>query len=204
MNDVNWGNYAEAYKAIHDKLDEILTKLDYPTDPAIQDVIDRANRLLGRVYGSKGQPLAQESVSPYPLLTSTYGSKGQIIQQRASTYDLLVQLRHQGTEIDPRKITDVTKIVTQKKIDLTATGVIHAPASGKKIRLKGFAWSSNADIITALRFGTTGDLLFPIQAKGVIGMNLVGCNVEGAVDEALYGYLSGSGTMKGTVLIEEI
>lgn len=43
-----------------------------------------------------------------------------------------------------------------------------------------------------------------MQAKGVIGMNLVGCNIEGAVDEALYGYLSGAGTMKGTVLIEEI
>jgi hypothetical protein len=69
---------------------------------------------------------------------------------------------------------------------------------------KGFVWSSNADIVTALRFGTTGDLLFAIQAKGVVGMNLVGCNIEGGVDEPLYGYLSGTGTMKGTVLLEEV
>jgi len=96
------------------------------------------------------------------------------------------------------------KVVTPKKIDLAATGVIYTPASGKKIRLKAFAWSSNADIVTGLRFGTGGDLLFTIQSKGVVGMNLLGCNIEGAVNEALYGYLSGTGNMRGTVLIEEI
>jgi len=101
-------------------------------------------------------------------------------------------------------IEDISKKATQKKIDLTATGIIYTPSSGKKIRIKAFAWSSNADIVTALRFGAGGDVLFAIQAKGVIGMNLIGCNVEGAVDEALYGYLSGAGTMKGTVLIEEV
>ena len=121
---VEWGNYAEAYRAIHDKLEEILAELDFSA--------------------------------------------------------------------------------IQKKIDLAATGVIYTPSSGKKIRLKGFMWSSNADVVTALRFGVDGDLLFPIQARGVIGMNLVGCNIEGAVDEVLYGYLGGTGTMKGTVLIEEV
>ena len=121
MSDVDWGNYSEAYKAIYDKLHEVLGKT-----------------------------------------------------------------------------------AIQKKIDLTSTGVIHTPASGKKIRIKGFVWSSNADIVTALRFGTAGDLLFPIQAKGVVGMNLVGCNIEGAADESLYGYLNGTGTMKGTILIEEV
>jgi len=105
---------------------------------------------------------------------------------------------------DPVSISDVTKVIVQKKIDLAATGVIHTPASGKKIRLKAFVWSSNADIVTALRFGTGGDLLFALQQKGVIGMNLIGANVEGAVNEALYGYLSGTGTIKGTVLLEEI
>jgi len=73
---VEWGNYAEAYRAIHDKLEEILAKLDYPSDPAVQDIIDRADRLLGRVYGSQGQQL----------------------KQRASTYELMVQLVHQGEE----------------------------------------------------------------------------------------------------------
>lgn len=51
-----------------------------------RDVIDRADRLLGIVYGSEGQQ----------------------IQQRATTYDLLVQLRHAGSEIDPRNIRALT------------------------------------------------------------------------------------------------
>jgi len=108
------------------------------------------------------------------------------------------------TSSDKVTIADIEKVVTQKIINLTATGIIHAPASGKKIRLKAFVWSSNADITTALRFGAAGDLLFAIQAKGVVGFNLIGCNLEGAVDEPLYGYLSGTGTMRGTVLIQEV
>jgi len=108
------------------------------------------------------------------------------------------------TTSDVITIADISKVATQKIINLTATGIIYTPTSGKKIRIKAFVWSSNADIVTALRFGAGGDLLFAIQAKGVVGMNLVGANVEGAVNEALYGYLSGTGTMRGTVLIEEV
>lgn len=47
-----------------------------------RDVSDRAARLLGVVYGSQGQKLLQ----------------------RASTYDLIAQIRHEGVEIDPRAI----------------------------------------------------------------------------------------------------
>jgi len=101
-------------------------------------------------------------------------------------------------------IRDLSKAVTPKIINLTSTGVIHTPASGKRIRIKAFVWSSNADIVTALRFGTDGDLLFAIQAKGVVGMNLIGCNIQGEVDKPLYGYLSANGTMRGSVLLEEI
>lgn len=51
---VEWGRYQEAFKAIHDKLNEILSKLDQPSDPAIHDVVDRADRLLGKVCGEQG------------------------------------------------------------------------------------------------------------------------------------------------------
>jgi len=57
------------------------------------DVTDRAARLLGVVYGSQAQQ----------------------ILQRAATFDLLVQLRHAGVEIDPRQIralTAATDVVT--------------------------------------------------------------------------------------------
>ena len=37
---VEWGNYSEAYKALHAKLDEVLAKLDNLNDPAVSDKID--------------------------------------------------------------------------------------------------------------------------------------------------------------------
>lgn len=36
---IQWGQYAEAYKAIHDKLVEILAKLDNASDPQLVDVL---------------------------------------------------------------------------------------------------------------------------------------------------------------------
>lgn len=74
-----------ALMPILDTLRDILDKLDAPADPVVQDVIDRANRLLGIVYGSLDK-----------------------LQQRATTKDLLVQLRSGGAEIDPRQIRALT------------------------------------------------------------------------------------------------
>jgi hypothetical protein len=51
-----------------------------------RDVSDRAARLLGVIYGSQAQQLLQ----------------------RAATFDLLIQLRHAGLEIDPRAIRALT------------------------------------------------------------------------------------------------
>lgn len=51
-----------------------------------RDVSDRAARLVGVVYGSQGQKLLQ----------------------RATTYDLITQIRHNGAEIDPRNIRVLT------------------------------------------------------------------------------------------------
>jgi len=274
---VEWGNYAEAYKGIHDKLDEILTKLDYPSDPAIQDVIDRTDRLLGRVYGSQGQQLKQRAGTyelmvqlvhqgteyqagggagglvqcqirnaaddawvnePYArdvsdratrLLGIIYGDVGQLLQ-RPTTKDLLIQLRHAGTEIDPRQIraltssdvvdisdratralgniADVIKVATRKPFSITFTAAgdssVWAPATGKKVRVKGFQFSTSADIEVGLRFGTTETKWATLQSKGVLAMNFIGCNIEGAVDEVLNCRAEGAVTVKGFILGEEI
>lgn len=94
-----------------------------------RDVSDRAARLLGIIYGDKGQ-LAQRTTSkdlyvqlrtagseidPTQIraLTSSdaitiYGSQTQKLLQRASTYDAIVQLRHNGVEINPTQIRALT------------------------------------------------------------------------------------------------
>jgi len=83
---------------------------------------------------------------------------------------------------------------------LTASGtIISAPATGYKIRLLAFYWSCDADIITALRWGATGDNMFALPMKGVVGMNLIGRERDAPEATELYGYLSGAGTMRGSI-----
>jgi len=83
---------------------------------------------------------------------------------------------------------------------LTASGtIISAPTTGYKIRLLAFYWSSDADIVTALRWGATGSNMFALPMKGITGMNLIGRERDAPEATELYGYLSGAGTMRGSI-----
>lgn len=69
----------------------------------VPDLSDRAARLLGKIYGDQG-----------------------VLTQRASSLDLLVQLRHNAAEIDPRAIraltaTDIITVVQATAANLCAT-----------------------------------------------------------------------------------
>jgi len=107
-----------------------------------------------------------------------------------------------------RTITDITKTATRKAFDITFTGAadtaIWTPASGKKIRLKFIQFSTDADVEVGLRFGTTETKWAVLQEKGVLALNLIGCNIEGDVDQELNVRAEGAVTVKGFVLGEEI
>ncbi|MEM2129297.1 MAG: hypothetical protein QXZ70_01730 [Candidatus Bathyarchaeia archaeon] len=164
---VPWGQYAEAYKALHDKLVDILAQLSTVKDPSkylpvrltdgsafyiasggagsgglsqlqirnsdnvwtdigfytgnlsmpveVQnavDIIDKADRILGRIHGSQGQQL----------------------KQRATTYELLVQLAHEGTEIDPRQIRPLTDSDTVTVVQATAANLKATVTQAEKDR----------------------------------------------------------------------
>jgi len=94
-----------------------------------RDMIDRAARLVGIIYGSQSQQLLQRAttydllvqlrhngaeINPQTIraLTSTdiitaYGSLD-ALQQRATTKELIVQISHQGVEKDPTQIRALT------------------------------------------------------------------------------------------------
>lgn len=73
---VEWGNYAEAYKAIHDKLNEILSKLDNPSDPTVQDIIDRAARQLG-IISPSGDMAREVYYDRNPVVETEYYDSSQ-------------------------------------------------------------------------------------------------------------------------------
>ena len=94
-------------------------------------------------------------------------------------------------------------------ITATASGdnAVKTPESGKKLRVKLVdVWNNgSADITVYLRFATgTARFKKLLAAKTGFIMNLVGCNWEGAVDEALNVNLSATGTVDITVLGDEV
>lgn len=92
------------------------------------DIVDRAARLLGVVYGSQAQQLLQ----------------------RATTFDLLTQLRHAGAEIDPRAIRKLTSADVINLSDKWARQLGLVDIS----RVLGAALSATNPVIVRLTDGT--------------------------------------------------
>jgi len=77
-------------------------------DPRQIRTLTASDIVSALAYGSQTQLLQQEATTKY-LQTIPYGSAvgvAQPLQLRAATYDLLVQLRSAGVEIDPRDVSD--------------------------------------------------------------------------------------------------
>jgi len=134
------------FAGIVDVLGNRLPSMDVSTRPGYVDEIDRAARLLGVVYGSQGQQLLQ----------------------RATTYDLIVQLRSAGIEIDPRSIRALVKTTDELYSVLrTDAGVAY---DARQIRSL-----ISTDVITAygsqtqalLQRATTYDLIVQLRSGGV-------------------------------------
>lgn len=98
---------------------------------------------------------------------------------------------------DPITIVDITKTVTPYSGATTGAGntIIKTPSAGKKVRIKDiFVWNcSDSDRWVGLRFGWTGDLIFPslLASKTGFAKNIIGGNIEGSTGETLYLYASG-------------
>jgi len=169
-----------------------MPSMDASTRPGYVDIIDRAGRLLGVVYGSQAQQLLQ----------------------RASTYEALVTIRQGGAELSATNpiyssITDVTKVATPhyySPVHLGAggTGTIWTPAAGKKIRLKRVQISVNAATQIDLRFVAAAFETYFLPANGSVVVNFVGTNREGAVNEALTLLTVGEATVTASADGDEI
>jgi len=91
-----------------------------------------------------------------------------------------------------------------KDFDVTTTAeatteVIPAPATGYKIRLFDIHFACDSDIITALRFGATGDLMWALPTKGAISKNLINRERDAPEATGLYVYTSAAGRVIGTI-----
>jgi len=160
------------------------------------DVIDRAARLLGIVYGSQGQQILQRA-STYDLLAAlryqgseidprsirtlistdivtAYGNLG-ALQQRATSLDLYAALRYAGSEIDPRSIRTLTST------DIV-TSLINYP-SGTLIDPRSIRALTSTDIVTSLINYPSGTLIDPRSIRALTSSDAI--TVYGSQSQAL-------------------
>lgn len=181
------------------------------------DMLDRAARLVGKVYGSQD-----------------------VLQQRATTKELIVQISHQGAEKDPtqtRALTnsdvvtveqsDETKhkaTVTQASADRTISDIVHdgtivdlthtfaaagsweahTVTADKKVRVLFLSLELSADVDLGFRFTSTGTVYYLRTSAGPYVANLLGATVLGGTDEDLFFYASAACTIKGYAVVEEV
>jgi len=136
MSQTEWGQYAQAYRAIWEKLAEILVKLDTVADPQTAQLLDDVGNLLynnpakylpvrltdgtafyvaGGAGGGSGGLVQNQILNETgdawinePFARKVMGSQDQALLQRATTHDLIVQLRTAGAEYDARQIRALT------------------------------------------------------------------------------------------------
>jgi len=179
---------------LYDASGNRMPSMDSALRPGYVDVIDRAARLLGIVYGSLGQlqqrgtsldlytalrqsgselstsnpifsgivdasgnrmPSMDASIRPgyvdvidraARLLGVVYGSQAQQLQQRASTYELLVQIMHQGVEKDPTQIRTLTSSDNVTAVQATRSSLKTQPEREDLTSLGGTASPNNAGV----------------------------------------------------------
>lgn len=163
---------------LYDAAGNRMPSMDNAIRPGYIDVIDRAARLLGVVYGSQAQQLLQ----------------------RAATFDLLVQLRSAGVEIDPRQIRSLT----------AATDVVATTDNGGSLTID----NSNIDnrtvtkhdaktyLWTAAGSAVDGATVIAAVANKVIKIHrlFLQSTVDGATDVYLYEETSGNLVTTNTTL----
>jgi hypothetical protein len=90
--------------------------------------------------------------------------------------------------------------VTKLSINLNASGNVHTPASGKKIRVYASRFSLTADATSvSFRFasnGTDHEKYVSPKAGGLYGANNHPNYIEGGVDQVLYCVISGTTTVQ--------
>lgn len=236
MSNITWERRHEALKAIHDKIAEALAKLDKPTDPQTAQLLDDVGNLLfdnpakylpvrltdgAQFYtagGGAGGGLVQNQIRDEadtswinePFIRKVMGSQNQPLLQRATTYDLFVQLRNAGAEIDPRNIRALTSFdvvsveqtnrsnlkVQFEREDVISHGGVASPnnagveivpgTAGQKIKVYDAGFHAGVDGLHYFYFGTsttpTTKRFCTINKAGLIHKTFVSPRVGDAGD----------------------
>jgi len=108
-------------------------------------------------------------------------------------------------EVDFMPVTETleTEKGTVMHFSKAATSDLVTPAAGKKVKVWSAFYSCQDDIVTELRFKTSGNVVLALPTLGSVGMELKRTEILGAANEVLEIYLSGAGTVKGWISVSD-
>ncbi len=176
-----------------DVKEEIIQKVK----PVKKEDVDDHKRLFLKIAGITGLGIIASQVLPKKADAYVMGS--------APTSNVVGLKNASNTRINPATEDTLTALikgqgVTKLSINLSASGTVHTPASGKKIRVYASRFSLTADATSvSFRFtsgGTDHEKYVSPKTGGLYGANNHPNYIEGGIDEVLYCVISGTTTVQ--------
>lgn len=155
--------------------------------------VDDKKRLFLKVASVAGLGIAASAIFPNSADAYVAGS--------TPTSNVVGLKDDSNTRINPATEETVSSLLTGQSViklstNLSASGNVHTPGSGKKIRVYASRFSLTADATSvSFRFtsgGTDYEKYLSPKAGGLYGSNNHPNYVEGGVDEVLYCVISGT------------
>lgn len=165
--------------------------------PVTDSSLDDNKRLFLKVAGVASLGLAASALFPKSADAYVAGS--------TPTSNVVGAKNASNTRINPATEETLSSLltgqgVTKLTINLTASGTVHTPGAGKKIRVYASRFSLTADATTVgFRFtagGTDYERYVSPKTGGLYGSNNHPNFIEGGVDEVLYCNISGTTTVQ--------
>ncbi len=170
-----------------------------------QTEVDDSKRLFMKVAGAAGLGIAASALLPKSSEAYVAGS--------TPTSNVVGLKDDSNTRINPATEETLASLLVSQSVDkltinLSSSGTVHTPASGKKIRVYATRFSLSADATSvSFRFtsgGTDHERYVSPKTGGLYGANNHPNYVEGGVDEVLYCVISGTTTVQINVDYLEI
>lgn len=179
-----------------------LKKEAAPKKPVItqekgEGAVDENKRLFMKVAGVAGLGIAASALFPKSAQAYVAGS--------TPTSNVVGVKNSSNTRINPATDESLSLLlsgqgVSKISVSLSASGVVHTPASGQRIRVYASRFSLTADATSvSFRFtagGTDHEKYVSPKAGGLYGANSHPNYVQGGVDEVLYCVIAGTTTVQ--------
>lgn len=172
------------------KVDNTKGGVDFVDAPKNKAEFDNEKRSFIKLAGIVGAGVVASQLLP---------SKAEALVMGGTPSTSVVGVKDSSnTRVDPAIKTG--NLILKKTVGLNASGTVHTPASGKKIRIYNAKFSLSADMTSvAFRFtsgGTNFEYYYSPKTGGLYGSNNHPNYIEGGIDEVLYAVIDGTGTVQ--------